>query len=312
MKTLSTVKASRHCRVKSAEVRYKPWGTTRYTTGTSPTTFQFTGQRLESSFGLYFYGARWYDSYLNRWIQPDTIIPDTNNSQSYDRYAYVQNNPLKYIDPFGNRSCTAEEAATGDETCEQNYPENDVDYILHLVIMDQIFIPDYLGQWPDPNSSASGGSGEPHRYSRVPGDENQIDIFIWLSYKEYKDQSVSPYEIMVNNYSKDTSVYLYSITIKPSVPSTQWISIPLSQSNPEPLYICPMEYSIRPQNPPYLASIKPGQSQSVSLAVPYSETTSQYYYPHIYGVFTVNITMYYLLNSYRSSSSYTIQQSWLR
>jgi hypothetical protein len=224
----------------------------------------------------------------------------------------VSNNPLKYIDPFGNRACTAEEAATGDETCEQNYPENDVDYILHLVIMDQIFIPDYLGQLPDPEESASGGSGEPHRYSRVPGDEYQADIFIWLSYKEYKDRSVSPYEITVNNSSRDTSVYLYLITIKPSAPSTQWVPLPLSNTKPEPLYICPMPYSILPQNPPYLASIKPGQSQSVSLAIPYSETISQYYYPHIYGVFKVNISIYYYINSFPRSSSSTIPPSGFR
>ncbi len=47
--------------VKSAEIRYYPWGTTRYTYGTSPTTYQFTGQRVESSLGLLFYNARWYD-----------------------------------------------------------------------------------------------------------------------------------------------------------------------------------------------------------------------------------------------------------
>ena len=41
--------------VKSAEIRYYPWGTTRYTSGTTPTTFKFTGQRLESGIGLYFY-----------------------------------------------------------------------------------------------------------------------------------------------------------------------------------------------------------------------------------------------------------------
>jgi hypothetical protein len=44
-------------------------------------------------------------SYLNRWIQPDSIIPDPNNPQSYDRYAYVLNNPLKYIDPNGHATC---------------------------------------------------------------------------------------------------------------------------------------------------------------------------------------------------------------
>jgi len=51
---------------------------------------------------LYFYGARWYDDYLNRWIQPDIIISDPGNSIDWDRYAYARNNPVKYIDPNGH------------------------------------------------------------------------------------------------------------------------------------------------------------------------------------------------------------------
>ena len=87
--------------VKSAEVRYYPWGTTRYTSGTTPTTFKFTGQRYESGIGLYFYGARFYDPSAGRFISADSIVPDAMNSQAYDRYAYTLNNPLKYVDPTG-------------------------------------------------------------------------------------------------------------------------------------------------------------------------------------------------------------------
>ena len=43
-----------------------PWGEQRYASGTTPTSFRFTGQRQESSLGLYFYGARWYDPKLKR------------------------------------------------------------------------------------------------------------------------------------------------------------------------------------------------------------------------------------------------------
>ena len=51
---------------------------------------------------MYYYGARWYDAYLNRWIQPDSIIPDPGNSLDWDRYSYVRNNPIKYTDPSGH------------------------------------------------------------------------------------------------------------------------------------------------------------------------------------------------------------------
>ena len=54
------------------EIRYYPWGNTRYTSGTTltafgagtPTTFKFTGQRLEDYIKLYWYGSRWFDPAL--------------------------------------------------------------------------------------------------------------------------------------------------------------------------------------------------------------------------------------------------------
>jgi RHS repeat-associated protein len=83
-------------------LRYHPWGGTRYTSGTTPTARRFTGQIEDAAIGLYFYNARYYDPYLNRFISPDTIIPDPANPQSLNRYSYVLNNPLKYTDPTGH------------------------------------------------------------------------------------------------------------------------------------------------------------------------------------------------------------------
>jgi hypothetical protein len=47
-------------------------------------------------------GARWYDSDLGRFTQPDSIIPHPGNPQSFNRYSYVLNNPAKYTDPTGH------------------------------------------------------------------------------------------------------------------------------------------------------------------------------------------------------------------
>jgi RHS repeat-associated protein len=85
-----------------SELRYKAWGETRYADGTPPTKRRFQGQIEESSLGLYFFNARWYDSQLGRFIQPDPVIPDPLNPQSYDRYEYVFGNPIKYADPSGH------------------------------------------------------------------------------------------------------------------------------------------------------------------------------------------------------------------
>ncbi len=63
---------------------------------------RFTGQIQDEETGLYYYNARYYDPELGRFIQPDTLIPDLENPQSFNRYAYVLNNPLKYTDPTGH------------------------------------------------------------------------------------------------------------------------------------------------------------------------------------------------------------------
>ena len=96
-------------------VTYKPWGETESTWGTVPTKRLFTGQMLEVTVGLYFFNARWYDSSLGRFIQPDIIVPDPRNPLGYDRYSYVFGNPFKFVDPTGNWSC---QGSPNGEKCE--------------------------------------------------------------------------------------------------------------------------------------------------------------------------------------------------
>jgi hypothetical protein len=40
--------------------------------------------------------------YINRFLQPDSIIPDQTNPQSWNRFSYVRNNPIGYNDPTGH------------------------------------------------------------------------------------------------------------------------------------------------------------------------------------------------------------------
>lgn len=79
---------------------YYPYGDCWQSQGTTPTDKKFTGQRLDST-GLYYYGARYYDPTIGRFISADTFVPDFVNPQSLNRYSYCLNNPLKYIDPTG-------------------------------------------------------------------------------------------------------------------------------------------------------------------------------------------------------------------
>ncbi len=46
--------------------------------------------------------GRVYDPDLGRFLSADSIVQFPNNSQSYNRYSYVLNNPLSYTDPSGH------------------------------------------------------------------------------------------------------------------------------------------------------------------------------------------------------------------
>ncbi len=84
------------------------FGGVREQEGESPADFGFTGQRLDDSTGLMYYRARYYAAGLGRFVQADTIVPNPGNPQSFNRYAYVLNNPLRYVDPTGNFENDAE------------------------------------------------------------------------------------------------------------------------------------------------------------------------------------------------------------
>ena len=94
---------------QTATQRYYPWGTIRPGPDNAlPTDYGFTGQKLDVSAGLMYYGARYYDAALGRFIQPDTIVPEPGNPQSLNRYSYVLNNALKYTDPTGHAQICAD------------------------------------------------------------------------------------------------------------------------------------------------------------------------------------------------------------
>ena len=64
--------------------------------------YKYTGQNEVVSIGLYYYGARYYDPAIGRFITEDTYPGEMNNPQSQHLYVYVMNNPLRYIDPTGH------------------------------------------------------------------------------------------------------------------------------------------------------------------------------------------------------------------
>jgi len=75
---------------------FAPYGQTRWSGGTMPTSYAFTGQRSDSATGLDYYGARYYDPVSGCFTSADTVLAGLN------RYAYVAGNPETLTDPSGH------------------------------------------------------------------------------------------------------------------------------------------------------------------------------------------------------------------
>lgn len=78
---------------------YDPFGSIR-TTGSER--YSYTGKEKDNATGQYYYEARYYDAMGHHFTQADTVTPNVYDPQSLNRYAYVVNNPVIYIDPSGN------------------------------------------------------------------------------------------------------------------------------------------------------------------------------------------------------------------
>ena len=92
---------------------FDPWGKRRapdyasligaawYDYDNSATTRGFTGHEQLDPVGLVHMNGRVYDPKLGRFLSADPFIQAPANTQSYNRYTYVFNNPLSYTDPSG-------------------------------------------------------------------------------------------------------------------------------------------------------------------------------------------------------------------
>ena len=94
------------------EVSFDAWGTLR-----DPDTWQnysvaepvetpmfdrgFTGHEHLYAFGLINMNGRLYDPLTSSFLSVDAYVQSPEDAQSFNRYAYCHNNPLRYVDPSG-------------------------------------------------------------------------------------------------------------------------------------------------------------------------------------------------------------------
>ena len=86
---------------------YLPYGERLLKQDNSANDTWFTGKQEDKATGLSYFGARWYDPVLGRFTGIDPVGFQEDNIHSFNRYAYANNNPYKFVDPDGRVAETA-------------------------------------------------------------------------------------------------------------------------------------------------------------------------------------------------------------
>ncbi len=80
---------------------FDAWGRMTTAINTLPFHRGYGGHEMLTEFGLVNMNGRMYDYNLGRFLSPDNYVQMPHDSQSFNRYSYCLNNPLKYTDPSG-------------------------------------------------------------------------------------------------------------------------------------------------------------------------------------------------------------------
>src|SRR5262249_8474520 len=80
------------------------YGGATYPAPPDETSRKFTGKERDAETGLDYFGQRYFSGAQGRFTSPDKPFADQHpeDPQSWNLYAYVRNNPLKFIDVQGN------------------------------------------------------------------------------------------------------------------------------------------------------------------------------------------------------------------
>ena len=80
---------------------YDVWGKQAITQNAIGLYRGYCGHEMLNDFNVINMNGRLYDPVLGRFFSPDNYVQMPENSQSFNRYSYCLNNPLKYTDPSG-------------------------------------------------------------------------------------------------------------------------------------------------------------------------------------------------------------------
>lgn len=92
---------------------YDAWGKILSVTGTAANTIgrynplRYRGYYYDNETGFYYLNSRYYDPAVGRFLNVDSDL--YNNILGYNLYIYCNNNPVYYVDPYGNDASSAAE-----------------------------------------------------------------------------------------------------------------------------------------------------------------------------------------------------------
>ncbi len=107
----------------------------------------YTGQTMLGGMNLIHMNGRVEDSVTGRFLSADPYITEPGNTQNFNRYSYVYNNPLSYVDPSGYATCYT----------QVWIPPVDIDVVDAVAqLRTSVHIP---GRWEYHEVPCNGGSG---------------------------------------------------------------------------------------------------------------------------------------------------------
>jgi RHS repeat-associated protein len=119
---------------------FEPYGGEHAYINTCSQNYKFTGKERDTESDLDDFGARYYASTTGRFMSPDEFWKDSDvgDPQSWNKYAYARNNPLRYTDPTGEEATVTTSCNQGNTTCQVNVTASIAIYAVNGTTADQL------------------------------------------------------------------------------------------------------------------------------------------------------------------------------
>jgi RHS repeat-associated protein len=171
---------------------------------TNPNHYKFTGMERDTETGLDHTLYRQFSSNYGRWYSPDRMVGNVLNPQSWNRYAYVTNNPATFTDPLGLDNADPD-CASSYAGCPTNVPDASTD------TNQQNYAPE----------SAEMAAGEASYISNncigcVEVILSNGDSYIFASFDAYADAATDVAAIQVNQTTADFETVAKQMKLDPN------------------------------------------------------------------------------------------------